>query len=205
MSELRGRFLEPLTQGRRWSGVRLTLAVLIAAGAIAVTYTAAVASNASSVPDKARVQAAYASLAALPVPPAPKGLGAAPSLVPLPVDQVSGISPFAETPAGAGVLVASTLGPPGAPDVVFANDWYENTANDIVEVYAGRLVATPDQGVVIVAIWDTSHADWLSGGRYLTPAGIGPVTIVGATGEILELRGTGGSAITFDPRTGTFR
>lgn len=154
---------------------------------------------------KPGVAAAYASLAAGATSPPPR-LGAANNApaAAVPADPANGTTPYAQTVAGAGLIVDSPLGPPGLFDAVFTNDWYETTPNDIVEVYAGHLAADSTQGVVIVAIWDTTHATWLSGGRYATPAKIGAVTIVGANGELVLLTGAA-STISFDPRSGAFR
>jgi len=180
--------------------------------AVVAVWSVASAASPLAQAGKKSVEDAYASLAAASVPPAPKlGPGAAPLIVPLPTDGSDVLQPgvssgaFVTIAAGAGTIVQSTLGPPGVADASFSNSWYENTASDIVEAYAGGLTGSPGQGIVVVAIWDATHADWLAGGRYVAPAGIGKLTIVSATGELLTLQDPSGATVTFNPRTGTFR
>ena len=113
--------------------------------------------------------------------------------------------PYSISASGSGHIVEAPLGPPGVIDATFSNAWNATTPEGTVEVYAGRLNSDPTQGLVIVAVWDSDHAVWLGGGRFLTPRKIGGVRVAGAAGSVLTLRGDTGTTVSFDAVNRAFR
>jgi hypothetical protein len=196
---------------RRLAVALVGIAALVASGAVATATSRGpgVGQGGSSTaqalpPAKVRVEEAYAALASAgAMHAAAKGVAA--TLVPVPTNPPHAVSPFIPHPAGAGEIIDSPLGIPGTRDEVISNDWVEQTSTRIIEVYAGGLRSDPQQGIVVVAIWDGTHAQWLSGGLFLTPRKDGDVRVVGATGQELLLSAADGASLTFDAATQTFR
>jgi hypothetical protein len=66
-------------------------------------------------------------------------------------------------------------------------------------------VCFAQQGVVIVALWDPSHAVWQGGGPFLTPTRHGAVRVASASGGMMMLSADDGVVFPFDTRTPAFR
>ena len=139
-----------------------------------------------------------ASLRAVTPPPDQPSKSPGVGLVTLPPSSESPFSPYKQVPAGIGFIVQSDLGPPGRHDAVYTNDWYESTADGVTEVYAGGRTDDTTIGFVFVAKWDGDHANLLEAGEYETPKRAGAVTIIGATGDVLELAASDGARFRFD-------
>ena len=153
-------------------------------------------------PDKQVVIDAYAALEGQGGTPPAKDPADIPNVPVVGADQRG---PYSISVSGNGNIVEAPLGPPGALDATFTNTWNATTSKGIVEVYAGRLISDPVQGLVIVAVWDSDHAVWLGGGRFLTPRKIGGIRVSGAVGSVLTLLGDNGTTVTFDAINRVFR
>jgi hypothetical protein len=197
-------------------GVVLALESILIAGLVVVVAArtnvaagprAAVAAGESAgateslAPEKQAIEDYYASLAAAASRVGSKDPNAGFSTL---APEDSPYSPYQETPAGNGFIVASDLGPPGGGDATWSNDWYEQTDAGITEVYAGGLLDQADGGFVLVVTWSADHANLLSSGRYFAPGSPGALTITGADGETLTLSSASGTELSFDVATLTF-
>jgi hypothetical protein len=94
--------------------------------------------------------------------------------------------------AGAGMVIQSTDPAPGV-DAVITGYWFEDRGNShFVSVFAGRDAKNQSQGVVLVTF---GLPDVL---RFNAPGAHGRLEIVGAVGEVLDLRAADGAALRFD-------
>lgn len=111
--------------------------------------------------------------------------------------------------AGAGTIVDTGMAP--MPSAVYAgqNRWYESKGGDNIIVYAGAEGRDHAQGVLIVAVENstnpgTKQVSGATGGHYLTPEKAGAVRIVDAKGEQLTLQSASGTTFIFDVASRTF-
>lgn len=178
------------------------IVLVVSAVALAGGPPATIPATATLPPAKQATVDAYAALVAR---EEANATSANPNWSPIPIASGDVVQLIPHHPAGAGELYDGATQLPGQPGIVVANVWVEQLPTRIVEVYAGGVTDDPTQGVITVAIWNTSRAVWLSGGSYWSPAHHGSLTIIGATGEALALRAADGSTVTFDAATDTFR
>jgi hypothetical protein len=185
----------------RLAGALIVL-MTIAAGCVGVATSASPSQSAQpteQIPSDKQSRFDYlASLRSITPPPDQPSKSPGAGLVTLPPSSESPYSPYEQVPAGSGFIVQSDLGPPGQHDAVYKNDWYETTDAGITEVYAGGETGDTSIGFVFVATWDSDHANLLTSEEYKTPEHDGPVTITGATGDVLELTAADGTIFHFD-------
>jgi hypothetical protein len=100
-------------------------------------------------------------------------------------------------PAGSGIIVESGQ-VPGAGDI--RNRWYQKGESVNTVVYAGRLLKDRSQGMLLIRQDGTVFGAPPpgGGGTYYTPTRHGAVRIVGAVGEVLELKAEDGTTFHFD-------
>jgi len=116
----------------------------------------------------------------------------------------SPFSTYAQVAAGDGFIVQSNLGPPGQRDAMFTNDWYEMTDDGITEVYAGGSASSPEIGLLDVVSWRGDHEEIIHAGTYETPTNHGALTIIGASGDVLNVQATDGTTFEFSVETLSF-
>jgi hypothetical protein len=103
-------------------------------------------------------------------------------------------------PAGAGTLFNGDdmMRPPGYPDDAFTNSWSIVSSTTNVDVWAGARGADPDQGFLVVAVWNPDRTTVLGGGEYNAPARGGALQITGNKGSTISLTDAKGASLVFD-------
>lgn len=109
------------------------------------------------------------------------------------------------TPAGAGqIMDRSSL---QLRTVDFVNAWHVWLEGTILSVNAGSLKDDPEQGLVVVSLWnnfDRSVAFDARAGTHLTQVRVGALRVIGAEGMQVKLEATSGEEFTFDAEEGRF-
>jgi hypothetical protein len=104
---------------------------------------------------------------------------------------------YPATPAGDGAIIDSVGGGPldKLMGVTTVNAWFANISGEDITVYAGSAYEDDTQGVIYVATYGHRLP---SDSYFKTPGRTGAVRIVGAQGQRLILRSTGGDTYYFD-------
>lgn len=109
-----------------------------------------------------------------------------------------GAIPQPHIAAGSGTLVEWDQPAPGSSLPVL-NQWFEDSGDGVfVSVYAGGDPASRNASVIQVALGGLPGGFVRKVERYDAPGGHGPLRIVGATAEVLELAAADGSILHFD-------
>jgi hypothetical protein len=97
-------------------------------------------------------------------------------------------------PLGSGMVVDSTDGPPGDDSIIVTSIWART--DPFVVLYAGSDAKDPSVGVVVLYDETTRTSQ-----RY-SSSGHGPLQLSGGSDDRIELHGSAGELVFFDPQKG---